>query len=242
MALNAANKPRRRRRAAEGDSLKTKMGVRYNELRTGGMSCADAAARVNEEFHTSLREDTVRGYGSAVARTARAAQRSEPGEHSPAVAPSEPEEYSVAVTDSEPEECSAEEAHSEPEDGSAQGSLSEPEECSLKETRSEPGARSDLEAFVRKIARETCEEIMRNMTSVQAAAGDMPPEPAAVLGVKGRRQDRDYRKITLTIDKSLWDLFEAERKRLSVSAARMMDIVLWRHYGRPRLSFEKDEK
>lgn len=76
------------------------------------------STRVNGEFHTSLREDTIRGYGSAVARAARAAQRSETGEHSAAVSDSEPEDRSAQEIVSEPDEQSAQEARSEPEEHS----------------------------------------------------------------------------------------------------------------------------
>jgi hypothetical protein len=57
-------------------------------------------------------------------------------------------------------------------------------------------------------------------------------------GAIGRKQDRDFHKVTVTVDKELWKLFQREQKRLGASASRTMDTILWRHFGKPRLSFE----
>lgn len=148
--------------------------------------------------------------------------------------PSEPKAiiYKETKVPRETAEHSSEEIRSEPEEQSSQKDL--------PELSAEPGDGSDFEARMRAKAREVFRE-MQNEMIVPTTIEDIPPEPATVRGVKGRRQDRDYQKVTLTIDRALWELFEAERKGLSVSAARMMDTILWRYFGRPKLSFEKDE-
>lgn len=82
---------------------------------------------------------------------------------------------------------------------------------------------------------------------------DLPPEPKEIKkkpGTKGKgrsRQNRDYVRHTVTVDSSLWRLFEQDMKSRRVSSAsRMMDVILWNYYGRPTLSYmtesEKPQK
>jgi len=71
---------------------------------------------------------------------------------------------------------------------------------------------------------------------------DFPPEPRIITGAgKGRRETRKYARISLTVDANLWKLVQADMERLKVSAGRMVDILLWRAYGKPKLSFEEEE-
>jgi|GEM_PF-784400 len=98
----------------------------------------------------------------------------------------------------------------------------------------------EMEAAVRRIAKEVAEEIVNTMLTIHTKpiTGDLPPEPKTT----GKSQDRKYARITLTIDKALWSLFEKERVRLGItSRGRMADILLWRALGKPKLSFEPDE-
>ncbi|MBI4965514.1 MAG: hypothetical protein HY913_19710 [Desulfomonile tiedjei] len=68
---------------------------------------------------------------------------------------------------------------------------------------------------------------------------DVPPEPEVIKGEgKGRRENRDYVKVSVTVDKVLWEKFTKERNRMKVSSGRLMDIILWRAFGRPRLSYQ----
>jgi len=88
--------------------------------------------------------------------------------------------------------------------------------------------------------REIVRAEIRNVMNIQAAepeTEDMPPQPTRT----GRGENRQYVKISLTLDKNLWDLFQLERDRLRVSSGRMLDILLWRALGKPRLSFEADD-
>jgi hypothetical protein len=71
---------------------------------------------------------------------------------------------------------------------------------------------------------------------------DFPPEPRTIVGAgKGRRETRKYERISLTIDSNLWKLVQTDMEKLRVSAGRMIDVLLWRVYGRPKLSFEEAE-
>jgi hypothetical protein len=104
--------------------------------------------------------------------------------------------------------------------------------------------RDVLDNRIRQIAREVFKEMIDNMQNIPAVMNitDTPPEPKVIKGEgRGRREDRDYIKVSATIDKTLWELFKAERDRLKVSTGRMMDIILWRVFGKPRLSYERSE-
>ena len=100
----------------------------------------------------------------------------------------------------------------------------------------------ELREEMEQIARRVFEEMIESLRPQAIAAEDLPPEPQSVKGRPGRRQDRDYEKVTVTIDRLLWERFCQERDHLGVSSSRMMDVVLWQRYGKPRLSFEPEQK
>lgn len=86
-------------------------------------------------------------------------------------------------------------------------------------------------------------QTMRTKSTPITDTHDMPPEPQVIKGEgKGRRENRDYEKASVTVDKVLWEKFCAERDRLRVSSGRLMDIILWRAFGRPRLSYEPTDE
>lgn len=58
------------------------------------------------------------------------------------------------------------------------------------------------------------------------------PDPKA-------RKKREYHRLSVTVDKELWKAFRAEQKKLNATTPRLIDSILWAHYGRPKLSFEK---
>lgn len=132
-----------------------------------------------------------------------------------------------------------------PPRGQAGVSAPLPDEQEEPSEHTEPSLPSAWEARMRSIAREVVEEAIQNMRNIPPAMDettDMPPEPQTIKGMgKGRREDRAYVKVSVTMDKNLWKLFEAERKKLKVSTGRMMDILLWRAFNRPKLSFEPAE-
>jgi len=99
-----------------------------------------------------------------------------------------------------------------------------------------------MEAAIRRITKETADEIVNTMLTMRTMpvdAGELPPEPKTT----GKSQDRKYKRVTLTIDENLWKQFELERTSLGItSRGRMADILLWRALGRPKLSFEEPEQ
>ena len=106
---------------------------------------------------------------------------------------------------------------------------------------SEPSPHTLTEERVREICGEVFEEMITNMQNVPTISReDLPPEPETIRGGEpGRRENRRYRKTTITVDEGLWQAFEAERKRQGVSVSRMADICFWRALGKPRMSFEE---
>jgi hypothetical protein len=67
---------------------------------------------------------------------------------------------------------------------------------------------------------------------------ELVPEAETVTGgAKGRRQDRQYLKISLTVDKNLWKIFREKQKKLNCSAPRLMDSILWNFFRKPNLSY-----
>jgi len=111
---------------------------------------------------------------------------------------------------------------------------------------------SDIDKRMRAIAREVTENMLNEMNvrheqhmmnvSREITGEDLPPEPEYLKGKKGRRQNRDYERLTVGINKNLARLFKADMAHMKVSSAsRMMDIILWRYYGRPELAFKDDD-
>ena len=45
-------------------------------------------------------------------------------------------------------------------------------------------------------------------------------------------------RVIGTVDRSLFELFHDERQARGVTVSRMLDIVLWKYFGKPKLSFE----
>ena len=81
---------------------------------------------------------------------------------------------------------------------------------------------------------------MRDERNIIADTEDVPPEPETLKKAgKGRKENRDYVKASVTIDRVLWDFLVDERDRRKVSTGRALDIILWRYYGKPKLSFEQ---
>lgn len=69
---------------------------------------------------------------------------------------------------------------------------------------------------------------------------ELVPEPETVTGgAKGRRQDRKYEKISLTVDKNLWNIFRQKQNKLKCTGPRLLDSILWNFFGKPELSYAK---
>lgn len=106
---------------------------------------------------------------------------------------------------------------------------------------------TEIEERMKAIAREVATSVMNemnvshemNVMNVNHEPGpDLPPEPEYRKGQKGRKQNRTYERLTVSLDANLAALFRAEMKRRKVSSGRMMDIVCWHYFGKPHLSFE----
>jgi hypothetical protein len=101
----------------------------------------------------------------------------------------------------------------------------------------EQTASDELEIRIKAIARQVFQEMMATVPTVTNPVyeADMPPAPE-ISGRHGKK-DREYFKVSLTIDKSLWNRFIQERDSLRLSSGRLMDKILWEYYGRPALSY-----
>ena len=71
---------------------------------------------------------------------------------------------------------------------------------------------------------------------------EIPPEPRTVKGIKGRREDRVYKRYTAGIDVKLVPLFEQEMKKKGLSCGKLLDIILWNRYGKPNLSYMVEDE
>jgi len=69
--------------------------------------------------------------------------------------------------------------------------------------------------------------------------GEAPPLPKVYEtqpGRKGYTVERE--RVTGTVDPVLFKLFSQDRERRGVTVSRMLDILIWQQYGKPKLSFE----
>jgi hypothetical protein len=92
----------------------------------------------------------------------------------------------------------------------------------------------DTKDIVRNIIKE---EVALVVTGLLQPKTVIPPEPVREEG--GRAFTSKRVKIAGTTDHVLLELFEKERKKKNLSASRMIDTILWNHFGKPQLSFEQ---
>jgi hypothetical protein len=65
---------------------------------------------------------------------------------------------------------------------------------------------------------------------------DLVPEPTVIKGKgPGRKLNRDFERLSVAVDKGLLTLFEEEKKKLRIPASRLLDSILWNHYGKPAI-------
>jgi len=201
---------------------------RYNELVAGGMTGKEAAKAVQEEFRSSATLHTTQDCGSRA--KAKPESREKHEERSDL---SERQELGEFMDREEKDETTSVMEPSEHDDRSyPEGHSSRPLEIS--------------EDRMREIAREVFEEMHKSVGEPRGSmreSGEWPQEPKAI---DRRRQARKYLKISVTVDKALWELFEAERNNLEssggkVSSGRLLDRILWLYYGKPALSYERSE-
>lgn len=97
--------------------------------------------------------------------------------------------------------------------------------------------RDDIEKIVEHVLNQRISNYEHNILN-EPNTLELVPEPETVTGgAKGRRQDRQYLKISLTVDKNLWKIFRKKQKNLNCSAPRLMDSILWNFFGKPNLSY-----
>ncbi len=240
-----------------------KIGRRYNELRAQGIPGKEAAERVNKEFGEKLKGGTIRHYGHRYRNKSpegmtwaqlRKMDFPESGRFDELRAQGVP-------PDKAREQVNTEFGHNKKKSKKAGLSSQDDEGSQLqqpnqprrtrKRGEGQPGKTPDklipvneFDQHIQALAREVFQEMLHNIPNgknVIEDIQDMPPEPETLKQAgKGRRENREYEKISLTVDKVLWDLFSKERKQLNVSSGRLLDIILWRHFGRPTLSFEQN--
>jgi hypothetical protein len=92
-----------------------------------------------------------------------------------------------------------------------------------------------------RIAQEAATEVFQSM-SISARSElvptlEEPPEPERVPGT--RRENREWERVSATVDSNLMKLFNLERKKRRMSTSRLLETILWLHYGKPNLSYEE---
>jgi len=91
-----------------------------------------------------------------------------------------------------------------------------------------------------RIAEEVATEVLQSISvsrTESVGALEEPPEPERVPGT--RRENRDWERISATIDRNLIKFFNREKKERRMSTSRLLETILWLHYGKPRLSYEE---
>ena len=199
------------------------IGRRFLELKES-MSAKEAAEKVNELFGTDYPQRTISGYGS---RYRKSLERSVQDEHS---GNSEHAEQSERYERYE---------HADPSEDSFPSEKVEDSERKELSDHSEPSAHTLTENRVREIFRE----MITNMERVPIInRADLPPKPEKVQKLKGvPGENRKYQKVTVTIDKELWKRVEREKEVLGLSAGKTLDVILWRYFDKPKLSFETED-
>jgi hypothetical protein len=102
-----------------------------------------------------------------------------------------------------------------------------------------------MKAAIKALAKEVFVEMMISVPNVRTVthemADDLPPEPLKLSGTGkgGRRQTREYGKLSATLDFVLFEHFRSECSERKLSAGRLLDAILWDRYGRPELSYQR---
>lgn len=106
------------------------------------------------------------------------------------------------------------------------------------------GWKQQMEEIATKVCRNMLNEMNVKPIITVPEDEEVPPAPVTIRRQgRGRRQNRSYERITLTIDAELARFFKAEvdNHPLRLSAGRLMDVILWNRYGRPRLSYQESD-
>lgn len=71
---------------------------------------------------------------------------------------------------------------------------------------------------------------------------DEPPMPAHSTRKEGRQLPGSRHNLSANIDIELWNLLKIESRKHAGVISRTLDVVLWRYFRKPKLSFELEEK
>ena len=96
---------------------------------------------------------------------------------------------------------------------------------------------------MRQIAREVYQESGHNIPNGPLVFNhDAPPEPRTLKGARGRKEDRQMKTISATIDEVLWGALRGRKERRGLSTGRLLDIILWQWDGKPKLSYGEEQE
>lgn len=97
---------------------------------------------------------------------------------------------------------------------------------------------------VKKICNELINERLTDIEhNVHNTHIKLVPKAKIIKGKgKGRKAEREYYRLSITVDEELMKLFNKEAKKLNITAPRLLDSILWERYGYPKLSFQPDEE
>ncbi|MFC1835041.1 hypothetical protein ACFL2Q_09930 [Thermodesulfobacteriota bacterium] len=216
-------------RRAKGETLE--ITRRYLLLTDQGKTSKEAARIVNEEFNKNLKDSSFRKY--ATQYKDQLAERD-----GDTASPNVDEQYEGA----EHKEPAAEDVKQPEPDEQNERDDQQP----IPETEEVETAVPDhWESRMRAIANEVCNELMNTVHTIhiKSEGNDMPPEAITLKGVgRGRKENRKYDRITVTVDKILMELAKKEAKDRRTSIAKIVDAALWVRYGKPKLSYMTEDE
>lgn len=114
-----------------------------------------------------------------------------------------------------------------------------PEQSESKPKAQKP-IEPDTDDHLRQIVRNEVERMMESIrpTSDLLEAAPFPSEKLPREG-KGRPPSPGHREpLGTTLDGELYKLFREECIKRGMTAARLLDTIIWHYFGKPRLSFE----
>ena len=117
---------------------------------------------------------------------------------------------------------------------------STPSEHSEPSLHGELFTRDEIIKLMNEVLDERLSDLKESVQIIQNKM-EMPPESKTIKGSgRGRKERRDYVKITPTMDRVLFNLFDAEAKKQKLSHGKLLDIILWHWYEKPKLSYEPE--
>jgi hypothetical protein len=222
-----------KRKGIQKMATQDEIGREYKRLKAGGMSGNEAVAAINTKFGTNLKPGTVRSYAS----------RSETleGSETPDKATAPPK----ARIEPKPniDEMTEERVRAVAE-----------EVCRavFSTINTDHNDKIESEERMRGIAEEVYRSEVKKLNTDHISMNDderadFPPMPDVDMGRegqkrKGRKETRDYRPITITLDQVLFDRAEAEARRRGIKVSKVVEAALWVRFGRPTLSYMKADK